>query len=100
MTSGTTPAAVSCISHETVFLHARKLPSAPQVLASLCELMQDVNVNLDLIVMEIRIDPSLAARVIRMSNSAVFGVGQRVGSVDEAVNRVGLGEIVRLVGAA
>ena len=99
MTSGA-PAAVPCVSHETVFFHARKLPSAPQVLASLCELLQDVNVNLDRIAMEIRVDPTLAARVIRMSNSAVFGVGQRVGSVDEAVNRVGLGEVMRLVGAA
>jgi HD-like signal output (HDOD) protein len=99
MTSGT-PAVVSCLSHETVFLHARKLPSAPKVLASLCDLLQDVNVNLDLIAMEIRIEPALAARVIRMSNSAMFGVGQRVGSVDEAVNRVGLGEVMRLVGAA
>ncbi len=99
MTSGY-PAAVSTVSHDAVFLHARKLPSAPQVLASLCELLQDVNVNLDRIAMEIRVDPTLAARVIRMSNSAVFGVGQRVGSVDEAVNRVGLGEVVRLVGAA
>jgi HD-like signal output (HDOD) protein len=99
MTSGA-PAAVPCVSHETVFFHARKLPSAPQVLASLCELLQDVNVNLDRIAMEIRVEPTLAARVIRMSNSAVFGVGQRVGSVDEAVNRVGLGEVVRLVGAA
>jgi HD-like signal output (HDOD) protein len=99
MTSGA-PAAVSVVSHEAVFFHARKLPSAPQVLATLCELLQDVNVNLDLIAIEIRIDPSLAARVIRMSNSAVFGVGQRVGSVDEAVNRVGLGEVIRLVGAA
>lgn len=99
MTSGPLTAA-QCVSHETVFLHARKLPSAPQVLASLCELLQDVNVDLDRIVTEIRIEPTLAARVIRMSNSAVFGVGQRVGSVDEAVNRVGLGEVVRLVGAA
>lgn len=99
MTSGA-PAAVRSVSHDAVFLHARKLPSAPQVLASLCELLQDVNVNLDLVSMEIRIEPTLAARVIRMSNSAVFGVGQRVGSVDEAVNRVGLGEVMRLVGAA
>lgn len=99
MTSGV-PTTAGCVSHETVFFHARKLPSAPQVLASLCELLQDVNVDLDRIAMEIRVDSTLAARVIRMSNSAVFGVGQRVGSVDEAVNRVGFSEVVRLVGAA
>ncbi len=76
------------------------MPAAPQVLAGLCELLQDVNTDLDQIAAEIRVEPTLAARVIRMSNSPVFGGGQRVGSVDEAVNRVGFSEVLRLVGAA
>lgn len=69
-------------------------------MAGLCELLQDVNTDLDQIAAEIRVEPTLAARVIRMSNSPVFGGGQRIGSVDEAVNRVGFSEVLRLVGAA
>ena len=82
MTSGA-PAAVPCVSHETVFFHARKLPSAPQVLASLCELLQDVNVNLgaspekamEELFQQIDADPKLAA--------ALFGAAQ---AADEAAD--------------
>jgi len=88
------------LTRDQILQHARTLPAAPQVLAGLCELLQEVNTGLDEISDQIRKDPTLAARVIRISNSVVFGGGGRVGSVDEAVNRVGFGELLRLVGAA
>ncbi|MCX6954530.1 MAG: HDOD domain-containing protein [Verrucomicrobia bacterium] len=75
------------------------MPAAPQVMAGLCELLQDVNSDLDQVANQIRVDPALSARVIRISNSPAYG-GSRIGSVDEAVNRVGFGEILRLVGIA
>lgn len=87
-------------TRENILTHAKTLPAAPQVLAGLCELLQEVNTGLDEIANQIRLDPALAARVIRISNSVVFGGGGRIGSVDEAVNRVGFGELLRLVGAA
>lgn len=98
-----TPAARSsdlAITRDSILEHARKIPAAPQVLAGLCELLQDVNTDLDQIAAEIRVDPALAARVIRIGNSPVFGSGQRLSSVDEAVNRVGFSEVLRLVGTA
>lgn len=88
------------ISRDTLLEHARALPAAPQILAGLCELLQEVNTGLDEISDEIRKDPALAARVIRISNSVIFGGGIKVGSVDDAVNRVGFSELLRLVGAA
>ncbi len=97
---GTADISAPGIARDAILEHARALPASPQVLAGLGELLQDINTDLSEIATQIRVEPTLAARVIRMSNSAVFGVGQRVGSVDEAVNRVGFGEILRLVGAA
>lgn len=88
------------ISRDALLEHARTLPAAPQILAGLCELLQEVNTGLDEISDEIRKDPALAARVIRISNSVIFGGGMKVGSVDDAVNRVGFSELLRLVGAA
>lgn len=88
------------VTRDTILTHARALPASPQVLGGLCELLQDVNTDLDQIADQIRVDSMLSARVIKMSNSVVFGGGVRVGSVDEAVNRVGFSEVVRLVGAA
>ena len=79
---------------------ARSLPAAPQVMLSICELLQDINTDLDQIAAEIRIDAALAARVVRVSNSVVYGGRGSVSSVEEAVSRVGFSEIVRLVGTA
>ncbi len=90
---------VSPVSREKILTTARLLPAAPQVLAGLCELLQDVNSDLEQVANQIRVDSALSARVIRISNSTVYG-GVRIGSVDEAVNRVGFGEILRLVGIA
>ncbi len=93
------PAAFA-VSRDVILLHAGKLPAAPQVLGGLCELLQDVNTDLEQIAEQVRMDPALSARVIRMSNSVVFGGRGAVASVDEAVSRVGFSEIVRLVGVA
>jgi HD-like signal output (HDOD) protein len=79
---------------------ARKLPASPQVLGGLCELLQDVNTDLDQLAEEIRVDFALASRVIRLSNSVVFGGGGSLSTVEEAVSRVGFSEVIRLVGAA
>lgn len=79
---------------------ARKLPPAAQILAGLCELLQDVNTDLDQIANEIRMDAALAARVIRISNSVIYGGAGSVATVEDAVGRVGFSEIVRLVGTA
>jgi HD-like signal output (HDOD) protein len=89
------------VSREKILTTARLLPAAPQVMAGLCELLQDVNSDLAQVANQIRVDAALSARVIRISNSPAYGgSGVRIGSVDEAVNRVGFGEILRLVGIA
>lgn len=87
-------------TRDAILHQAQLLPAAPQVLGGLCELLQDVNTDLEQVSDEIRIDAALAARVIRLSNSVVFGGGAPVASIEEAVNRVGFAEIVRLVGIA
>ena len=66
----------------------------------ICEMLQDINTDLEQVANEIRMDAALAARVIRVSNSVVYGGGGSVASVDEAVSRVGFSEVVRLIGTA
>jgi HD-like signal output (HDOD) protein len=92
-------AATSLLAREKLLETARTLPAAPQVLAALGELLEDVNADLSEVASLLKRDAALTARVVRMGNSAVFGSG-RVGSLDEAVNRVGFAEIYRIVGAA
>lgn len=93
-------AATSVLTREKLFEIARTLPAAPRVLASLGELLQDINVGLDEVANLIKRDAALSARLIRMSNSVIYsGSGAlRIGSIEDAVNRVGFSEVYRLVG--
>lgn len=68
-------------------------------MAGLCELLQEVNADLGRIADQISVDPALASRVVRISNGVVYGGDGAIGSVEDAVNRVGFAEILRLVGA-
>jgi HD-like signal output (HDOD) protein len=86
-------------SREKLLTVARSLPADLNVLSKLGEMLQDVNSELDEIAGLLRRDVALAARIVRISNSPMFGCGG-VASVEEAVNRVGFGEILKLVGTA
>jgi len=79
---------------------AQQLPASPQVLALLNELLMDVNSGLDEISDLLRRDTSLAARIIRISNSVAYGSSGGIASIEEAVNRVGFSEVYRLTGLA
>jgi HD-like signal output (HDOD) protein len=87
-------------TREKLLETARSLPSAPQILVWLSELLQDANSGLEEIADLLKRDTALAARIIRISNSVVYGGGGQIGSIEEAVNRVGFHEIYRLVGIA
>lgn len=93
------PSAAPVLTRERILTVARGLPAAPQVLSELGELLQDPNTDLEQVSDLLRRDAALAARVLRISNSPVFG-GNALATVEEAVNRVGFGEIFRLVGLA
>jgi HD-like signal output (HDOD) protein len=91
---------VPVFSRERLLQVARTLPADVQVLAQLGTMLQDVNTELDEIAALLRRDAMLAARIVRISNSPMFCGGGSIGSVEEAVNRVGFGEILKLVGTA
>lgn len=79
---------------------AQQLPASPQVLAQLNELLVDVNSGLEEIADLLKRDTALAARIIRISNSVVYGSAGGIASIEEAVNRVGFSEVYRLTGLA
>ena len=94
------PAVSTPFTREKLLQIARSLPADLQVLSSLGEMLQDINSELDEIAKLLRRDFALAARIVRISNSPVFGGGGQIASIEEAVNRVGFGEIIKLVGTA
>jgi RNA polymerase sigma-70 factor (ECF subfamily) len=92
--------ATGALTREKIFEIARSLPPAPRVLAGLGELLLDVNVDLEPVADLIKRDTALAAHLIRISNSVAYGGSGEIhiGTVEEAVNRVGFREVYRLVG--
>ncbi|HTZ22338.1 MAG TPA: sigma-70 family RNA polymerase sigma factor [Opitutaceae bacterium] len=92
--------ATGALTREKIFEIARSLPPAPKVLAGLGELLLDVNVDLEPVADLIKRDTALAAHLIRISNSVAYGgSGEiKVGTVEDAVSRVGFREVYRLVG--
>lgn len=85
---------------DDIVREVRHLPSAPRVLPRLKQLLADGNSAMHDIVMLVRLDPGIAARVLQMANSAYFNRGSACATVDEAVNRVGYQHIYELVSYA
>jgi len=77
---------------------AQGLPTGPRVFAALERLLADPDTPLERIAEAIKRDTAMSAQVIRISNSAALGGDQRVGSVEEAVLRLGYREIFRMAG--
>jgi HD-like signal output (HDOD) protein len=85
---------------EQIIRDVKHLPSAPKVLPRLKRLLQDGNSSMQEIALLIRLDAAIAARVMRVSNSAFYNQGLRCDTVEEAVNRVGFNHIYQLVSYA
>lgn len=69
---------------------AEDLPSAPQVLADLLALLKDPDSGIAEVTVLLRRDVGLTTRVLRIANSVVYNKGDPVGSLEEALARVGL----------
>lgn len=87
------------IPREKLLQIARSLPADLSVLSELGEILQDVNSDLSQIATLLRRDLALAARIVRISNSTAYGGNGEIASIEEAVNRVDFGEVLKLVGS-
>jgi HD-like signal output (HDOD) protein len=82
-------------------MHAVKtLPAAPLIFARLGRMLLDANADLGDVTALLRCDAALTARIIRIANSAAYNVGSPYASLEQALARVGFGEVYRLTGLA
>src|SRR6266540_1783272 len=86
------------LTRETILEIARSLPPGARVFSKLGVLLRDESSELEDIAALIKRDAAMAAHVIRMSNSVAYRGEQPTASVEEALARIGLQEIWRLVG--
>ncbi len=74
-----------------------KFPGMPGAAVKLLALMDDPGVSMPQIESILRQDPGLTANLLRLANSAYFGVPSKIGSVRQALMLLGLKRLVQLV---
>jgi len=88
------------ISREALLRVVKTLPAAPQILAQLGRLLLDITSDLRDVTLLLKRDAALTARIIRISNSAIYNTGLPLASLEAALARVGYTEVYRLAGFA
>lgn len=89
--------APSVLTREAIFAIARGLPPGPRTFAALEGRLRDEQTPLEELATVIKRDGALAAHLLRISNSPLYGGAERTGVIEEAVARIGYREIYRLV---
>lgn len=77
-----------------------ELPGLPETLAKVRALIQRDDVDFDDLATAILCEPALAADMLRLANSSLYGLGGRVRSVRDAVSVLGLRNLDMLLTAA
>lgn len=93
------PMPIVNLTQEKILTAAKSLPASPQVMSKLYTMLLDANSGLDAIATLLKRDVAITTRIIRISNSTAYN-GRGVSNIEEALQRVGFGEVFRLVGVA
>lgn len=74
-----------------------QLPAYPKFFARLTKLIEDEDPGLYYIASLINMDPSLAAHILRFSNSAYYGCPVKLNDIESAIARIGLNEVHKVL---
>jgi HD-like signal output (HDOD) protein len=75
------------------FFSSVKLPAMSEVAHALIKTLNDDNASVATVTGIIAKDPSLTAKLLRLANSAQFGLPRGVGSLDDAITMVGMAKV-------
>lgn len=84
---------------EAILARVPGMPPATHLLPKLLMVLRDADTDIDHIVELLAFDPGLTVKLIRLCNSAALGGEIRVTDVGQAVNRLGLNSVFKLVAA-
>lgn len=73
------------------------LPTIPVIAADLLRVIADDKASVNQLLPIIEKDPSLVLKILRVANSAYYGVPQKVDSLQQAVVLIGLADLTNLV---
>ncbi|MDR4507587.1 MAG: HDOD domain-containing protein [Candidatus Brocadiaceae bacterium] len=84
-------------SIEEILEKAENLSFMPSVISDLMEMVSDIDVNVKEVILTIKKDPGLVARVFKVANSAYYGRAQKANALSDAVVVLGLRGLKTLV---
>ncbi len=82
---------------DTLFSQLHSLPSIPQVALELVQQFDNRNESLENVARNIERDPVIAAKVLRLANSARFKGARESASIEDAAMRLGFNVLRTLV---
>ncbi|MGB1239651.1 MAG: HDOD domain-containing protein [Pseudomonadales bacterium] len=74
-----------------------KLPNIPEVVRDLVQALNNPDANYGDIAEKVTKDQTISLKILRLVNSAHFGLSRKVASIDEAVVMLGMGKLKTLV---
>jgi putative nucleotidyltransferase with HDIG domain len=75
----------------------KTIPSMPVTLVKLGDLLSKPETEVEDIVKAIQFDPGFTANTLKMANSAYFGFSRQVGSLREAIIRIGIHRLFQIM---
>jgi putative nucleotidyltransferase with HDIG domain len=84
-------------TREQILEKIKTIPSMPAAANAVIQLLKDPDVEVNALVRGIEYDQGLTANVLRLANSAYFAGPRTVGSLKEAIVRLGMNRIFQLV---
>jgi HD-like signal output (HDOD) protein len=82
---------------EQLFKQIHKVPQVPEVVRTLITQLNDPNTNFNDIAKNVEKEQVISLKVLKLVNSAHFGLPKKIGSIDEAVIMLGLTKLKTLV---
>jgi HD-like signal output (HDOD) protein len=82
---------------ELLFDQPNALPTIPKVAKHLVKTLGSEDVSIADMTRQIESDPVLTAKLLRLTNSAYFGVPRKISSIEEAIKLLGFSTITTLI---
>jgi len=74
-----------------------KMPQVPEVVRTLIVQMNDPNIDMDAVAKNVEKEQTIALKVLRIVNSAHYGLSRKIGSINDAVVMMGMEKLKTLV---
>jgi len=85
------------IDKEEVIKKVKAFPSMSGTAMRLLGLLEDPKTNVAEIESALKYEPSLTANILKLTNSAYFGLPRQVGSISQAVSLLGTKKLIQLI---